>query len=437
MSSLYNILYLHSHDVGRLVQPYGYPVETSNLLSLSRDAVMFDNMFSCAPTCSPSRAALLSGQYPHSYGQLGLAHRGFSPPSHKHHLANYLAASAYHTVLSGVQHEAAPGPRAHTQLGYASRIDEAESADTAAARFLGTNPTRPFFLSCGLSQTHRPFPELTSAERRASRGPGAMTPPGYQSEVAFREDFEGFRKAVASVDVAMGRVLDALYSTGLADSTVVIVTTDHGPAFPEMKGTLRDSGTGVMFFVRAPGISARRTSALASHVDVFPTLCELCGLAAPAWNEGMSLVPILDGSRQQTRQYVFTEMNFHAVADPQRAVRTDRYKLIRRYGPVDTHALANVDDSRSKRRFLEMGWRKGVRETQALYDLFFDPFEHANKWDDAELTERRLNMERVLAEWMQVTNDPLLTASGLRVPSGAEVNQADARSHTEQTIFAD
>lgn len=437
MSNLPNILYLHSHDVGRLAQPYGHPVETPNLLSLSREAVMFDNMFSCAPTCSPSRAALLSGHYPHSYGQLGLAHRGFSPPSHEHHIANYLASYAYHTVLSGVQHEAAPGPNAHARLGYTTHLGETEPADTAAARFLGANPPQPFFLSCGLSQTHRPFPELTPAERRASRGPGAAAPPGYQSEATLREDFQGFRKAVASVDAAMGRVLDALYASRLADTTVVVVTTDHGPAFPEMKGTLRDLGTGVMFFLRAPGIGAHRTPALASQVDVFPTLCELCGLAVPAWHEGTSLVPILDGSKQQTRQYVFTETNFHAVRDPQRAVRSDRYKLIRRYGSADTHALANVDDSLSKTRFLEMGWREGVRESRAFYDLFFDPFEHANKWDDAALATPRQEIERVLDEWMRATDDPLREASGLRAPAGAEVNRTDARSHTEPTIITE
>ena len=72
-----NILYLHSHDTGRYIQPYGYGVPTPNLQRLAEEGVLFRQAFCASPTCSPSRAALLTGAFPHSNGMRGLAHFGF------------------------------------------------------------------------------------------------------------------------------------------------------------------------------------------------------------------------------------------------------------------------------------------------------------------------------------------------------------------------
>ena len=99
-----NVLYLNTHDIGRYLETYGYPVNTPNLLELSRDGMAFSNMYCASPTCSPSRGALLTGQYPHSNGLVGLSHRGFCIDG-RHHLAAFLKGLGYETVISGVQHE--------------------------------------------------------------------------------------------------------------------------------------------------------------------------------------------------------------------------------------------------------------------------------------------------------------------------------------------
>ena len=99
-----NVLYLNTHDIGRYLQTYGYPVHTPNLLRLSREGMAFTQMYCASPTCSPSRGAILTGQYPHNNGLIGLSHRGFRING-KHHLANYMKQHGYETVLSGVQHE--------------------------------------------------------------------------------------------------------------------------------------------------------------------------------------------------------------------------------------------------------------------------------------------------------------------------------------------
>ena len=122
-----NILYIHSHDTGRCVQPYGYAVPTPHLQQLAEQGVLFRQAFCASPTCSPSRAALLTGQYPHTNGMIGLAHRGSRLNDYSRHLAGVLGRAGYATALAGVQHEV----RAEEQrlLGYGEILtDEAPPA---------------------------------------------------------------------------------------------------------------------------------------------------------------------------------------------------------------------------------------------------------------------------------------------------------------------
>src|SRR5665811_1616277 len=110
-----NILYLHSHDTGRYIQPYGYGLRSPNLQRLAETGVTFRQAFCAAPTCSPSRASLLTGQSAHSSGMLGLAHRGFRLNDPSQHLAATLRDAGYETVLAGVQHVTSGDPE---ELGY-------------------------------------------------------------------------------------------------------------------------------------------------------------------------------------------------------------------------------------------------------------------------------------------------------------------------------
>ena len=105
-----NILYLNSHDTGRYVQPYGNAVPTPNIQWLADQGVMFRNGFCAAPSCSGSRAALLTGSYCHNNGMMGLAHRGFALYDYDQHIVRTLSRAGYHTELIGEQHVSAdPG----------------------------------------------------------------------------------------------------------------------------------------------------------------------------------------------------------------------------------------------------------------------------------------------------------------------------------------
>ena len=100
-----NILYIHTHDSGRVLSPYGYKVPTPAIEKFAGEAAVFRNAYCVGPTCSPSRAGLLTGTYPHQNGMLGLSQRGFLLDFGKH-LVPYLNCHGYHTVLCGIQHEA-------------------------------------------------------------------------------------------------------------------------------------------------------------------------------------------------------------------------------------------------------------------------------------------------------------------------------------------
>ena len=84
-----NVLYIHSHDTGRYVQPYGHAIPTPAMQRLAEQGVLFRQAFSAAPTCSPSRAGLLTGQCAHSAGMIGLAHRGFSLHDYGRHIEHH------------------------------------------------------------------------------------------------------------------------------------------------------------------------------------------------------------------------------------------------------------------------------------------------------------------------------------------------------------
>jgi len=92
-----NIVYIHSHDSGRYLQPFGYAVPTPNLQGLAAEGVLFRQAYSAAPTCSPSRAALLTGQCPHRNGMLGLAHRGFALNDYRKHIIHTLSRAGCRT----------------------------------------------------------------------------------------------------------------------------------------------------------------------------------------------------------------------------------------------------------------------------------------------------------------------------------------------------
>ena len=418
-----NIVYLHSHDTGRHIQPYGHQVPTPNIQRLADQGLLFRQAFSAAPVCSGSRAALLTGEYSHTNGMLGLAHRGYRLADYDHHLVHTLRDAGYTSTLIGEQHVAADP----LDIGYDQIIDlrshQASEVAPAAAKAI-READGPSFLSVGFFETHRDFFEPTSVRDALYSLPPANLP----DTPATRRDMAAYKASARALDQGVGTVLDAIED----ENTLVIFTTDHGLAFPGAKATLTDRGIGVLLIVRGPGgfTGGRVSDALVSQVDIFPTVCDLLGLESPEWVRGRSLLPLARKDADEVNDAVFAEITFHAAYEPQRAVRTKRYKYIRRY---EKPVLANIDDSPSKDYLLAHGLAERDAPSEALYDLVFDPNEAHNLVD--EEPEIAAELRARLLAWMEETDDPLLDGPVAPAP-GTEYNTADQRSPSDPTTRA-
>ena len=306
-----------------------------------------------------------------------------------------------------------------------------EHVAPAAAQFLASSPQQPFFLDVGLFETHREFPQPAELGDEDYCLPFAALPDTPET----RHDTAAFKASARLLDDAVGQVLGALEESGMANNTLVIYTTDHGPAFPGMKCSLTDHGIGVAMIMRLPGRfdGGRTIDAMISQIDVFPTLCELLKLTPPAWLTGKSFLPVLEGRAEEVNEEVFAEVTYHAAYEPKRAVRTIRYKYIRRYDDRSTPVLPNCDDSVSKDVWLRNGWRTRTVLVEQLYDLIFDPSECNNLVENPEYATVLADMRQRLDRWMMETGDPLL-AGPAPAGAGAQINDPDGLSPREPVM---
>lgn len=435
--TLPNIIYIHSHDTGRYIQPYGHYIPTPNLQRLADEGLLFRNAFSAAPTCSASRAALLTGQTPHSAGMTGLVNRGWALNDYDQHLIHALHGAGYHSVLAGLQHLA----QDRTVIGFKEivapdpgpRSTWAENVTPAAVGYLQSRPAEPFFMDVGFFENHRVFPEIgDDIDPRYVRPPAPLpdTP-------ETRQDMAAYITMAGVLDDAVGAILDALDSAGLAQNTLVIFTTDHGVAFPLCKCHLTDHGLGVALIMRGPDEfgGGKAIDGMVSQIDIFPTLCDLVGFEHPVWLQGKSMMPLLRQEATEINDAIFGEVTFHAAYEPQRAIRTHRYKYIRRY-MVDhtghsTPVLSNCDDSISKDLLMAHGWGEREVPSEQLYDLVFDPMETRNLVNDSSVQPLLSDLRQRLNRWMMATDDPLLLGTSVPAPEGTYLNPYDGVSPSE------
>ncbi len=427
-----NILYIHSHDTGRYIQPYGHAVETPNLQRLAEEGTLFRQNFCINPTCSPSRAALLTGCYPHENGMTGLAHRGWALKDYGQHILHTLRKEGYTSALTGVQHiaSATETQEAWQIIGYDKFLKG--KPHEQAAHFLQHAPEKPFFLSVGFFETHREFPEIN----HSLDNPNYCLPPAPLPDTPeTRKDMAKYKASARELDRKMGVVLEALDRSGLTDKTLVICTTDHGIAFPYMKCNLLDYGIGTMLIMRdSNGFAGGRViDSPTSHLDIFPTVCDLLKIKPPSWLRGKSLIPLIQGKIDELHDELFFEVNYHAAYEPMRAVRTRRWKYIKRLAKQPTTpVLPNCDDSESKSVWLNHGWKKISLPEESLFDLVFDPNERNNLADGSDHKTIIDSLRNRLQRWMQETNDPLLSGD-LSPPPGAVLNNTDGMSPQEKT----
>jgi arylsulfatase A-like enzyme len=241
-----------------------------------------------------------------------------------------------------------------------------------------------------------------------------------------------FKASARSLDHGVGGVLNALMDSGLDDRTLVVCTTDHGLALPGLKAGLLDGGIGVMLIVRGPGgfTGGKVIDALVSQIDLYPTFCELAGVDVPEFVQGRSLLSLVRGETGAVRDEVFAEITYHAAYEPQRAVRTDRYKLIRRFDSFDGPVLPNTDEGPTKDALVELGWAGWATEEERLHDVLLDPGEGRNLIADPAYAGVARDLRKRLSRWMEETGDPLLHGP-VGLPPRGRANSPRQRSADE------
>ena len=427
-----NVLLIHCHDLGQFLHCYGVKtVHTPHLDALAAQGVRFARSFCTNPGCSPSRASIFTGRYPHSNGVMGLCHAQFAWDLHpdEKHLAQLLRAAGYSTTAVGVIHETASG---FDRCGYERHIRTAKAlpATDAAIRLLGEfggkpDAAKPFFLCVGFIEPHRlPYPEPAwpGALPGDSSFPGpALQPddslgvavPGYLRDTeGTRRELAGLQGAVRHVDAQVGRLLEAVKKQGLEQNTLVIFTTDHGVAMPRAKCTVYEPGLQTALLMRLPSRAGWSggivRSELISNIDYLPTILDVAGAPTPKNVQGRSFAPLLDGKSYQPRSEVFTELTYHNYYDPRRAIRTETHKLIVNF----TTAPGFMDDSQCWRPPSDVaGKRSPAAEYHPdveLYDLGADPWEQNDLGKSPKHAKLRQELLARLHRQMVDTQDPLL-----------------------------
>lgn len=434
-----NVLLIVSEDNGPELGCYGDPyARTPNLDRLAREGVRFENAFVPYAICSPSRAAFLTGLYPHQNGQIGLATHKFAmyrPDTPN--VVTLLKSAGYHTGLIGKLHvnpesafpfdfRAIPGANFNRQIDVTDYVD-------AAARFFAAAGDKPFFVSVNFPDAHLPFVRQAHGRPAKPIEADAVQPlpwAGVDSP-RIRQQVADYYNCLARLDEGVGLLLSELDRTGQAARTLVFYFGDHGAQFPRGKGTVYEGALRVPLIVRWPGTAqtGHARQELVSTLDILPTALVAAGLqSAAASLPGRALQPLLRGaSAPPWREYIFglTTGSFPGACFVQHSVRDARFKLISspRPGTENLDAGTYLDPQHPNHvvsgatpaeqaaapplvRDAFARWSRPPR--YELYDLMSDPGEWHDLADDPQYGPAKARLIAALHDWQVQTRDPFL-----------------------------
>jgi N-sulfoglucosamine sulfohydrolase len=431
-----NIVLMIADDLGcEDVGAFGNPeVGTPNIDRLAREGLRFDRAFVTTSSCSPSRACIITGRYPHSTG----AERLHAPvPSDQVTFVEQLKAHGYWTAAAGKWHL---GPAMKDRFDVVHEGDQrafrladatADGADkkklkaatdaSGCGQWVATLRDRPrdkpFFLWLASFDPHRDYePNITATPHR----PDAVRVPPYLPDVPeVRRDLAMYYDEISRLDGYVGQVLDELDRQGVADNTLILFLSDNGQPFPRAKTTLYDSGIRTPLLARWPAkIRAGGSCAsLVSTVDFAPTLLRLAGIAPLTTFQGVDVSPLFTDPNRAVRPYVFAEQNWHDFEARARAVRSTGFKYIRNEyddlpltPPADVlrgasaRALDALHEAHRLTAEQEVPFRQ-PRPREELYDVATDPHEMHDLAGDPAHAQTLAQLRSVLDQWQQSTHD--------------------------------
>ena len=404
-------------------------VRTPVVDRLAREGVRFTHAFAASPSCTPSRAAILTGQAPHRLAEG--AQLWSHLPARFAVYPDLLEAAGYvvgHTGKGWGPGAVEPGGRPRNPAG--PRFDSLRA-------FLAQRPAgTPFAFWSGSSDPHRPY-EAGSGARSGVDPARVVIPPFLPDTPEVRSDVADYLSEVERFDRDLGTLVRTLEDAGELDRTVLIVTSDNGMPFPGAKATLYDGGTRVPLIVRWPGVAraGHVSDGFVTLTDLAPTILAAGGLARPRDMTGRSLRPLLDGrTRVAWPAVAFLERERHAnvrrgdLSYPSRAVRTRDHLYIRNLRPDRWPAgdpelyhsvgpFGDIDDGPTKQLLLRepshatfRAHAMDRRPAEELYLIESDPGQLRNVAGDRAHATVLTALRQQLDRWMRDTGDPRATS---------------------------
>jgi N-sulfoglucosamine sulfohydrolase len=442
-----NVLLITSEDNGPELSCYGDAfARTPHLDRLAAEGARFERALVTTPSCSESRASILTGLYPHQNGQIGLA-------THKYRtfdgVPNVVARLKKHGYRTGIIGKLHVNPEAAFPFDYRPNVADSNTfarrdvrrvAELAGTFF--TADDAPFMLMVNYADAHLPFLRQQHGLPAAPLGPDEVEPLAWIGLDAprLRRATADYYNCIERMDAGVGMLLAELERSGLARNTLVIYLGDHGPQFPRGKNAaMYESSLRVPLIVRWPGraTAGEVYEQLVSSIDLVPTIYEAVGVESAVELPGRSLLPLVgSGSGGQGvpwRTYLYAEYHAHypPLYFPQRAVRDRRYKLIvnllqDRDSPMAESQCRRKQPSESIPSYLTAAELAAAPEAVRraydtwldappleLYDLEADPHERDNRADDPALADVKAGLLAALCHWQRETADPLADAGKL------------------------
>lgn len=398
--------------------------KTPHLNALAAESRQYNNAYSTAGVCAPSRAALITGAYQTSIGAMHM--RTLAPSA--------AAGDAYPPGFKGystlLPEGMLPYPIYLSQAGYYVTNNSKEDYQfrTPVGMWDESSPqahwrnrkdaTQPFFSIFNFTTTHESQVWAREGKDSLRVDPkDVKVPPLYPDDSISRRTLARFITNVMRMDEQVGEVIAQLKEDGLYDNTIIFFYSDHGDGMPYFKRELYDRGLKVPLLVKAPFLEGgTRTDELVSFVDFGPTLLSLAGVQIP---ENMQGQAFLGKQKAEPRKYIYAARDrMDSEYDRVRAVSDGRYKYIRNYMPekpnyqniryrlqnplmghlLGLHQKGLLDDNQDR-------WFAQSKPQEELYDTQSDPWEFVNLAEDPRHADKLAEMRMAHEDWLLAYGD--------------------------------
>ena len=405
-------------------------VSTPNFDRLAGEGLLFTNAYCATPSCSASRAALLTGRYPHQLEQ-GANLWGFLPNK----FPNYASILADRGYLVGHERKGW-GPGDHTAGGY-EHNPAGKGFKDFKAFYDSLAEGQPFCFWFGSLDPHRSYKSVEALQNGKTAN-NVMVPAFLPDVPEVQQDILNYYAEVERFDRETGEILSFLEKDNALDNTLIVITSDNGMPFPRAKATLYDAGMRMPLIIAWKDRIKQPTviTSFVSLIDLAPTFLKATGTAIPTEMMGKDLLDLIDGKTKNHRENVFLERERHAyvrngnASYPARAVRNHQFLYIKNLAPelwpagepelvYSVGPFGDVDSSPSKdyilinreqaqiKPFYQQAFDK--RQEEELYDLKADPHQLINLALNPEYQEQKKELDSLLETWRQDSNDPRST----------------------------